>query len=114
MSNQFEDKARAIKVAKLVSGATFCNDLLCQDDIAWPDDEAEGLRMLVGLLTDCGEPGCGCHERLWSLVTIAAGVTNEPSAETRAAVVAELRAAVERFDRAADDDAAGRALLASM
>jgi hypothetical protein len=28
--------------------------------------------------------------------------------------VAELRAAVERFDRAADDDAAGRALLASM
>lgn len=103
MSNPYETEARARKVAKLVDSATFCNDMAVRDTTGWPQDHAEGLRKLAGLLAQ-GE--------MWTAVEVFANV-NQASAETRGMVVLALLANAEEMNEATDD-AIGRELLASM
>jgi hypothetical protein len=95
MMNDYEAKARAVKVAKLVNGATFCNDVMVEARTDWPNTHAEGLRKLADLLAS----PCGA-ERLWALIAVPANVATEPSDRTKELVVLALRARAEEHDDA--------------
>lgn len=102
-ANKWETQGRALKVEKLVNSATFANDMLVERGQDWPKDIASGLFFLADMLAE---------GHMWDMIGLLANVA-EASETTRLHVVEKVRAQARAMVHTDEDDAEGRALLAS-